>query len=421
MREAIASYGLGNGNFGGNWFDRIVKRVGELLLSAPYAIALGNMFRRKGRLILTQLVLITAGSMFLMVMSLISSLNFTLDNEFARRNFDMFFVFYDDQRADRTLAMARSIAGIETGELWFTNPVSILKAGQRAKEAGLGAQILGVPAGSDVYKPLLVAGRWLQPGDGRVVVMSKSTADDNGINVGDTITLDMGKYGSDEWQVIGFYQLIFGGNFNNDDLYAPQEAVFAATKKHNLGTLLRMRTYNHNPEFTEAVRQQLNTLYTGRNMDILFSQTSALDRQNADAQNSINTSLLLGLAVIMAVVGGIGLMGSLSISVVERTREVGVMRAIGARSLTIMGMFMMEGVLQGIFSWLVSVPLSFLVAGYVAKVLGQTMFDANLDYQYNVSAVTIWLIVILAISTLASILPAFNATRISVRDSLAYA
>jgi putative ABC transport system permease protein len=89
--------------------------------------------------------------------------------------------------------------------------------------------------------------------------------------------------------------------------------------------------------------------------------------------------------------------------------------------MTIMGMFMMEGVLQGIFSWLVSVPLSFLVAGSVAKTLGQTMFDANLDYQYNVNAVWIWLIIILVISTLASILPAFNATRISVRDSLAYA
>jgi putative ABC transport system permease protein len=378
------------------------------------------MFRRKGRLILTQLVLVTAGTMFLMVMSLISSLNLTLDNEFARRNFDMFFIFYDNQRADRTLAMARSVNGVVKGELWFTNPVSILKAGQRAKEAGLGAQILGIPVNSDVYRPLQVAGRWLQPGDGNVVIMSKSTADDNGIKLGDTITLDLGKYGTDEWQVVGFYQLIFGGNFSSDDLYAPEDAVFAATKKHNQGTLLRIRTSDHSAEFTDNVRQQLNSFYTERNMDILFNQTSAIDRQNANAQNSITTTMLLGLAVIMAVVGGIGLMGSLSISVVERTREVGVMRAIGARSLTIMGMFMMEGILQGIFSWAVAVPLSFFTGGYVANALGQTMFDANLDYLYSYDAVVIWLIIILVISILASIIPAYNATRISVRDSLAY-
>jgi ABC-type lipoprotein release transport system permease subunit len=49
------------------------------------------------------------------------------------------------------------------------------------------------------------------------------------------------------------------------------------------------------------------------------------------------------------------------------------------------------------------------------------MFDANLDYQYDYFAVLIWLGIILIISTLASILPARNATQISVRDSLAYA
>jgi ABC-type lipoprotein release transport system permease subunit len=48
------------------------------------------------------------------------------------------------------------------------------------------------------------------------------------------------------------------------------------------------------------------------------------------------------------------------------------------------------------------------------------MFDANLDYQYNFSAVFIWLAIILLISTLASLLPARSATRISVRESLAY-
>jgi putative ABC transport system permease protein len=398
-----------------------VERVAARLLSAPYAIALGNMFRRKGRLILTQLVLITAGTMFLMVMSLSSSITATLNNEFGRRNYDTFFIFYEDQRADRTLAMAQSIAGVEKAELWFTNPASILKEGQRAKEAGLGAQINGVPADSDVYKPLLVAGRWLQPGDDKVVVMNQDSAKDNNINLGDTITLDLGKYGTDDWQVVGFYQLIFGGGFSSDDLYAPENAVFEATKKYNQGSLLRVRTHDHSPDFTEAVRKELSTMYTERNMDVLFTSTGAIDRQNADAQFSITTSMLLGLAVIVAVVGGVGLMGSLSISVVERTREIGVMRAVGARSLTIMGMFVMEGILQGVFSWLVAVPISFLISGSVANALGQTMFEANLDYQYNYPAVIVWLIVILIISTLASLIPAYNATRISVRDSLAYA
>jgi putative ABC transport system permease protein len=116
-----------------------------------------------------------------------------------------------------------------------------------------------------------------------------------------------------------------------------------------------------------------------------------------------------------------GLMGALSISVVERTREIGVMRAIGARSRSIMGMFIMEGVLQGLISWLVAAPLSFLIGYPVARQLGQTMLDIDLDYSYSYGAVLIWLGVILAIAALAATVPARNATRISVRESLAYA
>jgi putative ABC transport system permease protein len=107
--------------------------------------------------------------------------------------------------------------------------------------------------------------------------------------------------------------------------------------------------------------------------------------------------------------------------VVERTREIGVMRAVGARSRTILGMFVLEGVMQGTFSWLVAAPISFAVGGWLADLMGQAMFNANLDYQYNYTAVLVWLVVIIIISTLASILPARSATQISVRDSLAYA
>lgn len=420
VREAIASYGLG-GDFGSNWLDRTVEWLGHKFLSAPYAVAMGNMFRRKGRLILTQLVLITAGAMYLVVMSLSASINLTLDNEFARRNFNLFIIFDDNYRIDRAVDMAESVAGVEKAEVWFSKSASILKEGQRAKEAGLGAELTGLPADSNFYRPLLVAGRWLQPGDGRVVIMNQETAQDNGIELGETITLDLGDLGKADWQVIGMYRLIFGGNFSSDTLYAPLDAVFAATKKHNEGDSLRVRTTLHDAASTDAVRDELVNQYTRRNMDVLFNQTANEDRAAANDQFSITTTMLLFLAIIVALVGGIGLMGSLSISVVERTREIGVMRAVGARSRTIMGMFVMEAIMQGLFSWLVAVPISFLIGNWLAQLLGQAMFDANLDYQYDYLAVLIWLGVVVVISTLASILPARNATQISVRDSLSYA
>ena len=68
--------------------------------------------------------------------------------------------------------------------------------------------------------------------------------------------------------------------------------------------------------------------------------------------------MMLALSVIVALVGGIALMGALSIGVIERTKEIGVLRAVGARSSTILGIFMMEGLLQGLMSWCIAAPLS---------------------------------------------------------------
>lgn len=181
-----------------------------------------------------------------------------------------------------------------------------------------------------------------------------------------------------------------------------------------------MRTRFHSEDHVEAVTHQLKDLYETRNMDVFVSQTTHEERQFAESRFSIVIGMLLALAVIVALVGGIGLMGSLSISVVERTREIGVMRAIGAQSGTMMGMFVMEGVLQGLSSWAIAMPISFILGKPLANALGQTMFEANLDYAYNFGAVIVWLVMILVISILASILPARNATHISVRESLAY-
>jgi putative ABC transport system permease protein len=420
VRAAIASYGLGNSRFGFSHFDRTVEKIGEALLPSHYALALGNMFRRKGRLALTQLVLVIAGAVFLIIMSLSASITLTLDGEFERRSYDVAIRFDDRERVDRVRAMAQSLDGIEKAEVWFSQPATILREGQRIKEAGLGANLNGVPEGS-MYKPLIVAGRWLQPGDDRVIVMDRETADDNHIKVGDIVTLDLGQLGDDDWQVVGLYQVIVVGyGFSNNAIYAPQQAVFEATKKYNKASLLFVRTRFHSQEDIDAAANQLKELYEARNIDIEYSQAIYEERQEADSQFGVTINTLLALAVIVALVGGIGLMGSLSISVVERTREIGVMRAIGAGSGRLISMLVIEGALQGVLSWALAVPISLTLAQPMANALGQTMFEANLDFAYNHEALIIWLVIILMISALASILPARNATAISVQESLAY-
>lgn len=420
VQQAIASYGLGGGN-GSSWLDRLVEGFGQRWLPSHYATALGNMFRRKGRLLLTQLVLITAGSAFLMVMSLNSSITYTLDNIFARQRYDTMILFGDNQQAGRVDAMAALIPGVEKSELRLVQAASMFVSGQLIKEAGIGTNIEGIPADSDFYKPLIVAGRWILRGDGRAVVLTRDTAQKNHIRVGDMVTLDLGELGKDQWQVIGLYEPVFVGAFTSDTIYAPLNSLYEATKKYGQGADLYIRTTSHNAEAATAITTQLKNLYEYHGLKIVQSQTQPDLRKTDDFQFNIVIYMMLSLSVIVALVGGIALMGVLSIGVIERTKEIGVLRAVGARSKTILNIFIMEGILQGLLSWLIAIPVSFLASPAASNALGQAMFSANLDFQYNWQAVGIWLVVILVISITASILPARSATRISIRDSLAYA
>ena len=109
----------------------------------------------------------------------------------------------------------------------------------------------------------------------------------------------------------------------------------------------------------------------------------------------------------------------LSLSVLERTREIGVMRAIGATSRIITTLFVGEGLTMGLLSWVIAMPLS-IPAGYLlTKALG-VVAEAEILYHYTPTGAIYWLVIVTVLSIAASWLPARSATRISVRESLAY-
>ncbi|HSK48511.1 MAG TPA: FtsX-like permease family protein, partial [Coriobacteriia bacterium] len=118
-------------------------------------------------------------------------------------------------------------------------------------------------------------------------------------------------------------------------------------------------------------------------------------------------------------VGGIGLSGTMSINVLESTREIGVMRAIGASNASIYQIFIAEGVVVGLVSWafgvVVSVPLSWLLA----RALGEAM-SFPLSFAFSPEGVVAWLAFVVVISVLASLLPASRAARVSVAEAIAY-
>ncbi len=421
VRQAIASYGLG-GDFGSSWLDRLIERIGRHFLASYNAMALSNTFRRKARLALTQVTLVTAGVMFLMVMSLSSSITATLDQEFSLRNYDVLFSFNNLQRVDRTVSLVETIPGVQKADMWLVLPVSILHQGQKALDAGLGSQIQGVPVDDPMAMPYMVAGRWLLPGDTFAVVMNRDTAEDEHIHLGETIQLDMGPFGRHDWQVVGLYQsfLMSGGGYGVDAIYAPRPAVFEASKKANKAATLLVRTYPHGLNEVNQIAARLEDAFDARHIEIDTTETLPQTRRTGEGSYSIMVWMMLVLAIIVAVVGGIGLMGSLWIGVIERTKEIGILRAIGASSVHITGMFMLESLIQGLMSWAIAAPLAFLFGPALSSALGRVMFQAALIYAFNGPAALIWLGVMVVIALLASAIPAHNAAQINIRQSLNY-
>jgi putative ABC transport system permease protein len=129
---------------------------------------------------------------------------------------------------------------------------------------------------------------------------------------------------------------------------------------------------------------------------------------------------MLVMAIMLAVVGGLGLAGTMSLNVLERTREIGVMRAVGASNGSVRSVVLTEGILIGVLSWVAALILSIPASIGFSAIIGVAFFERPMAATFSVLGFGAWLIIVLVTSTVASLLPARRAARISVRESLAY-
>jgi len=130
--------------------------------------------------------------------------------------------------------------------------------------------------------------------------------------------------------------------------------------------------------------------------------------------------LLLIMALMLAVVGGLGLMGTMRINVLERTREIGVLRAIGAPNKGVTRVFIREGIAIGLISWLLGAILAYPLGKGLSDGVGLAVMGVPLNFSYSMTGVWVWLILVVILSAMASFIPARNASRLTVREVLAY-
>jgi len=421
VRAALATYGLGQDYRAGR-VDRAVELLAARFLPTPYAVALGNALRRRGRFGFTVATLALAGVMFLIVTSLSDAIYRTLDHEQARQRYDVEVGFDATVEDARFRAAVAGLAAADDTQVWWVRGAILWRGETRIDDAaGLGTELVALPD-DPWYRPIIVEGRWLQPGDEHAWVISVGTAERNGLQPGDPLTVDMGPDGRVEGTIVGTYRRIYGGGFVSEAVYASRPALLERLGGEPRGTRLMLRTGSADLDAAlRAARTITDALRAdGLDPNPYVTRVKLEERAFADARFSSTTGMLFSLALLVAVIGAIGLSGALSISVAERTREIGVMRALGAGTRSLFGLYLAEGVLQALLAWLLAVPIGWAVAGPLARRMGQAMLETDLDVAFAWWAVGAWLVTMLLIAGLATVLPARQAARTSVRESLAY-
>jgi putative ABC transport system permease protein len=411
VQEALSTYGLGKGRFGRGPIDKMIERVRNL--PRPLLLSLRNTFRRKGRLSLTLITLTLGGAFFIGVFSVKDSLGLTLEDALKYWNYDVAISFNRAHRIEQVQKIAYSVPGITGAESWGFSSV-IRKRPDDTESKSI--FMIAPPADTKMLKPIIRQGRWLRPDDENAVVVNTDTLkDEKDIKVGDQLVLKIGTKES-KWRVVGIVQGVLAGPF----IYANYPYFVRQTGQAGRAGYLVLLTEKHDAEFQTKVSRELEKTFAIAGVKVSSVETTSMLRQMIQAQFNIIIYLLLVMVILLAVVGALGLMGTMSINVLERTREIGVMRAIGASDGSVEQIFMVEGMLIGLLSWLAGLIFSLPLSKFMCDQIGTTLMQSPLSFTFSAGGALIWLAVAMGLSAIASYLPARNASRLSVREVLAY-
>ncbi len=413
VRQALASYGLGQSGKRRGIVDRLVERIRGL--PRPLLISLRNTFRRKGRLALTLSTLILAGAIFIGVYSLRTSIGLLIDQVFGYVLTDVNVGFSQAYRTQKVLPLALSIPGVVDGESWGQALGSVL-----TEDGSTGTQvsIIAPPANSTLIEPTMTEGRWLVPEDENAIVIGNHLlAERPELKVGDQVTIDIDGE-QREWTIVGLYRM--GGTAIPPIIYSNQEYFSKVTGQVNRTFSLRLTTAQHDLPTQLRVADDLEKVYDVAGVGVGNIVTGGEQVQANVQTTNVLVYFLLIMSLLISVVGALGLASTMSMNVLERTREIGVIRAIGATNRAIMQLVIVEGLLIGLISWAVGAVLAVPIGTGLALVVGTSMFNGPMDFVFSWEGLIIWLVLSLIISVLASALPARSAARLTVREVLAY-
>ncbi len=411
VREAIASYGLSDARFGSGTIDRVLARVRGL--PRPLLLSLRNTFRRKARLILTLIALGLGSTIFVAVFSVRASLLLTLEDALQYWQYDVGVIFSRPYRIEDIERQVMAVPGVVRAESWGYHGVRRVRGDGSESE---NVVMIAPPAETQLLQPQLWRGRWLLPEDeSALVVNTDLLRNEPDIRIGQQITLTLdGRETS--WTVVG----IIRGVLSGPTVYANYPYYARVARRVDQATSVQVVTESHAPVSQLQVARALEQQLTASGLRVSSFQTIAQLRAVTINQFNVILLFLLVMAFVLGAVGALGLAGTMSINVLERTREIGVMRAVGATGRAVRGIVVAEGMLIGLLSWMLGALLAVPISRLLSDTVGIAFLRAPLSYTFSVMGAVYWLAAVLFLAGAASLWPARSAARISVRDALAY-
>ena len=419
VQEAISDYGTGSGQFGSSAVDNLITNLRGF--NRPLLLSLRNSFRRRMRLVLIVTILAIGGAAFMSTININRSWLNTINVAFQARRFDVKVDFAQPYPVEQVAEAVTAVPGVTGVESW--NEAVVVQEHADGSD-GIRFNLTAVPANTNMIAYPLLEGRWLQPGDKNALVINHEMLYDHDANIqpGDTVTLRLNGQPV-EWQVVGVVQEIGAprrGLGIPASAYVPLDFFNEVTGERGNTTTIRVQTAEHDDAALQTMSQKLEQQFDTAGLRRVDLQTNTTRRRILEEHLVVILVFLLVMALLVAAVGALALASVVSISVLERSREIGIMRAIGASTGAILQVIMVEGIAIGLLSWLVAVVIARPLSAALGNLAGQLFIRADLENVFSGTAVWLWLALILLISLTASFFPAWSAARLTVHEVVAY-
>ena len=383
-------------------------------LPRPLLISLRNTFRRRGRLILTLFTLTMGGAIFIAVFNVRVTLFDYIDSIGNYFKADVTVSFDRPYRLKEVEMVGMSFPGVTAVEGWaFANAEVIYPDGLVADNL----LILAPPVESSLVEPILVSGRWLQAGDEKAITVSETLLEKYpALKAGDLLRMRIdGK--EDEWKVVGIFKFV---GQQGTIGYGTYDYISKLTNLANRSVSFRVVSEKHDTAAQNNLAENLDKYFRKKGFHVSEVRTGKSTLSSASESLDILVAFLLVMALLTAIVGSMGLAGTMGMNVLERTREIGIMRAIGAVDQEIMRTVIVEGVVIGGISWSLGTVLSIPFTYLLSTIVSLAIFNSPIDVHFTWIGYVIWLMVVFLLSALASVLPARNAAKLTIREVLSY-